>query len=372
MSRNDLRSQTLDLLRFPLAVVVLMIHTFTTEGLDLRGQKFLFTDYPVFMEVNHWIDGFLRGQSVPIYYFISGFVFFLGVEMTRETYLRKFRNRVHSLVIPYFVWNIMPLLPLFLITFNPLFKNFTAGASFHFSWSSLLSCFWVYDGGLSDIPIKPEEMLYPFDVPLWFVRDLIIVVACTPLLHYLIKRFKLYFVTLLGIIWFAVPYFHLKTLGFESAFFFFCWGAYMSINRRDMLQEFGRYFKISTVGYVALGVLHVAAAHYWPAAAPTIKQLNVLVGLLFAYNFAAWLLKRGICRVNPFLASASFFVYVSHTLVVGRVLKLLFIVFSPASDLAILLVYILAVVLTVLLLLGTFYLMRQYTPRLLKVVAGRK
>lgn len=31
MSRNDLRSQSLDLLRFPLAVVVLAIHTFSTD-----------------------------------------------------------------------------------------------------------------------------------------------------------------------------------------------------------------------------------------------------------------------------------------------------------------------------------------------------
>lgn len=372
MSKNDLRSQTLDLLRFPLAVVVLMIHMFSSEGLQLRGQQLLFTDYPIVTEVNHWIDGFLRGQSVPIYYFISGFVFFIGAEMTRKTYLHKFRNRVKSLVIPYFIWNLIAFALFILISFNPLFSNFTANRPFHFSWSGLFSGFWAYNGELSNMPLKQEDMLYPFDIPLWFVRDLIIVVACTPLLHYLIKHFKLYFVTLLGIIWFAAPYFHIKTLGFESAFFFFCWGAYMSINRRDMLKEFGRYFKVSVVGYVLLGVLHVAASHYWPEAALTVKQLNVLVGLLFAYNFASWLLKRSICRVNSFLASASFFVYVSHMLVGSRMLKLLFIAFSPTSDWAILQVYIMSVVLTVLLLLGSFYLMRRYTFRLLKVVTGRK
>lgn len=373
MGRTDLRSQTLDLLRFPLAVVVLMIHTFTTKGLQVRGEELQFTDYPLFMEVNYWIDGFLRGQSVPIYYFISGFVFFLGVEMTKETYLRKFKNRVKSLVIPYFIWNAIAVLLMLGISFNPLFSHYTAGHNFHFSWSSLLSCFWVYDGGLSDVVIDSDQSaMHPMNVPLWFVRDLIIVVLCTPILHVLIKRVGRYFVWLLGIIWFVVPYLHLQTLGFQSAFFFFSWGAYMSINRKDMLQVFGRYFKASVFLYLLLGVLHVAAAHYWPEAQETIKQLNVLVGLLFAYNFAAWLLKRGTCRVNPFLASASFFVYVSHSLVVGRMLKLLFITFSPASDGALLLVYTLAVILTVLLLLAAFYVMRRYTPSLLRVIAGRK
>lgn len=372
MGRNDLRSQTLDLLRFPLAVVVLMIHIFSSEGLEVRGQEMLFTDHPVFMEVNRWIDAFLRGQSVPIYYFISGFVFFLGVEMTRETYLRKFKNRVKSLVIPYFVWNVLALVLMLAISVNPFFKDYTAGHSFSFSWSSLLSGFWAYDGDLTNVVMEPGGDIYPMDVPLWFVRDLIVVVLCTPLLHKLLKRFGRYFVCLLGMVWFVVPYLHLRTLGFESAFFFFSWGAYMSINRKDMLQVFGQYFKVSVCLYVLLGVLHVVAGHYWPEAQGSIKQLNILVGLLFAYNFAAWLLKRGLCKVNSFLASVSFFVYVAHALVVSRVLKLLFITFSPASDWALLLVYTLAVVLTVGLLLGTFYLMRCYTPGLLKVVAGRK
>ena len=90
MGRIDLRSQSLDLLRFPLAVVVLTIHIFSTEGITFQGTTSNFEDYPFFMEVNRFIDGFFRGQSVPIYCFISGFVFFLGVEMTRETYIRKY------------------------------------------------------------------------------------------------------------------------------------------------------------------------------------------------------------------------------------------------------------------------------------------
>lgn len=365
MGKNDLRSQALDLLRFPLAVVVLTIHTFSSEGLELRGQELTFADHSLFMEINRWIDAFLRGQSVPIYYFISGFVFFLGVEMTKETYLRKFKNRVKSLVIPYVIWNVLALVLLVAITFNPLFSRYTSGLGFTFSWRDLLSCFWVCD-------MLPSEGMFPVNAPLWFVRDLIVIVLCTPLLHVLIKRLGRYFICLLGLFWFVVPHLHLNLLGFEHALFFFCWGAYMSINRKDMLQVFGRYFKVSVFLYLLLGVLHMVAAHDWPEAQGVIKQLNVLAGLVFAYNVAAWLLKRGICKVNPFLASASFFVYVAHGLVVGRLLKLLFITFAPATDWSLLLVYTSVVVLTVFLLLGTFYVMRRYTPRLLKVVAGRK
>ena len=61
MERNDLRSQSLDLLRFPLAFVVLIIHVFNTRGFALRGSQVSVEDMPVLLEINHIIDGFLRG-----------------------------------------------------------------------------------------------------------------------------------------------------------------------------------------------------------------------------------------------------------------------------------------------------------------------
>ena len=110
MGRNDLRSQSLDLLRFPLAVVVLTIHIFSSGGLTVQGSTVTFDELPFFLELNHFIDGFLRGQSVPIYFFISGYVFFLGVKLTKEKYAQKLRNRVKTLLIPYLIWNTIAVL----------------------------------------------------------------------------------------------------------------------------------------------------------------------------------------------------------------------------------------------------------------------
>ena len=379
MGKNDLRSQSLDLLRFPLAVVVLTIHTFSTNGLMVRGEKFIFDDFQFFIEVNHWIDAFLRGQSVPIYYFISGYVFFLGVEMTYSTYIRKFKNRIKTLVVPYFVWNIIYLLGFFFITLNPLLSHFTAkeGVDFNFSIKSFMSCFWVYDEGLfiARIPEHNSTLSsnsFPINIPLWFIRDLIIVVVSTPVLHWLIKRLKHYFIIALGVVWFFIPYFEIKTLGFEMAYFFFSWGAYMSINKKDMIEFFCKYTKLSAILFVSLSLLHIWTAHYCPEAKDTIKQVNVLVGLFFAYSFATLLLKRGICKVSTFLASASFFIYVSHYIIIKRMTKLIFIAFSPDSNLGISFTYIFSVVLSVCFLLVVFWLLKHYTPGLLKVLAGRK
>lgn len=53
-------------------------------------------------------------------------------------------------------------------------------------------------------------------------------------------------------------------------------------------------------------------------------------------------------------------------------LKLVSFVIPPTSGVAIVAIMTMTLVLTVALLLAVFWLMRRYTPGLLKVVAGRK
>ena len=177
----------------------------------------------------------------------------------------------------------------------------------------------------------------------------------------------------MGVLWFTLAYWDLGHINqLLTAFFFFLWGAYMSVNKKDMMTEFSRFFKSSMILYPLLALLFVASVHYLPIVSDTIKRLNVFVGLFFAYNVAAWLLRRGVCKVSSFLAASSFFIYITHTLLCGELLKLLFFVCRPVTDLGMLSIYILAVLVTVAFLLLVFYLLRRYTPSFLKVIAGRK
>jgi len=369
------RQQALDLLRFPLALVVLTIHTWSL-GFYLQGEPVDLQTYPFFREVNYWIDGFLRGQSVPIYFFISGFVFFLGIEWNQTTYLQKLKNRVKTLLIPYLVWNTAAIV-LLIFRDLPIFDDFQPyDADFQFSFKALLSCFWNYTGNFypAAADLQPStSLIYPLNIPLWFLRDLMIVVVCTPLLYRLLKWAGIRAVVGLGLLWFTTGYWELGHANqLMDAYFFFSWGAYLSIHRKDMLDVFGRYFKLSLWTYPLLALSYILAMHYWPEATFTIKRLNILAGLLFAYNMATWLLDQNICKPNAFLAASSFFVYITHSLICSRLCRILFILIQPESDISILGVYTMAVILTTALLLSAFYLLKRYTPRLLKVLTGRK
>lgn len=331
MSRsNDLRSQSLDLLRFPLALVVLRVHVISTEGFRVQDKQVSIDDFPILMEFNHFVDGFLRVQSVPIYFFISGFVFFLGIELTKDKYIQKLRNRMRSLFIPYVVWNIIALM-LFLMRclpcLSPVFPN-AYKEQLNFTIPAVFETFWDASKGILTVPKSAGDVvcnyIFPQNGPLWFVRDLMIVVLCAPLLYWIIKRTRYYFVLLLGVLWFVSndQFIHVDQL--LAAFFFFSWGAYMSINKKDMIQEFGRFFKFSIAAYMLLGTIHVIMAHYYPDACAIVKKMNVFAGLFFAYNTSAWLLKNKKCKVSPFLASSSFFIYVAHILICNVVTKILY------------------------------------------------
>lgn len=85
----------------------------------------------------------------------------------------------------------------------------------------------------------------PIDFPLWYVRDLMIVVLCSPLLYRLIKCGRL-LVGLIGGIWLS---FNPEFCGIDmTGFFFFTLGGYFSMNKVDLADIFkSRKAKISTM-----------------------------------------------------------------------------------------------------------------------------
>ena len=82
---QPIHSQALNLLRFPLAVVIVTVHVF---GYQPNGYNA--TEFPLFNFVKSFVEAFLHWQSVPVYYFISGFVFFIGLSTwNKEKWIKK-------------------------------------------------------------------------------------------------------------------------------------------------------------------------------------------------------------------------------------------------------------------------------------------
>lgn len=123
------------------------------------------------------IVGSITDVAVPLFYAISGFLFFNGVSEVSDC-LPKIKKRVHTLIIPYLIWNIIFVLWYVLLSLLPIGSLYVN--------SDVLS-------GLS--LLRPIESFYclfvePAGFHLWFLRDLIVFVIISPLLYYLIKYTK--------------------------------------------------------------------------------------------------------------------------------------------------------------------------------------
>lgn len=93
------QSKTLTLLKGFAIILVVMIHC---DVRNVMGTEHL-------SGLDLYMQGLTRViviNAVPLFFFISGYLFFLK----KDTYLNKWKKRFKSLVIPYIIWCIIGFL----------------------------------------------------------------------------------------------------------------------------------------------------------------------------------------------------------------------------------------------------------------------
>lgn len=172
----------------------------------------------------------------------------------------------------------------------------------------------------------------PIDFPLWYVRDLMIVVLCSPLLCRLIKCGRL-LVGLIGGIWLS---FNPEFFGIDmTGFFFFTLGGYFSMNKVDLADIFkSRKAKISTmflfvIVIIADMITRGETYHY------LLHNITILTGMIVMFICADLILRLSIGKSTILIehfASTTFFVYALHGLFVAPLRKGLCLAFTTTSN----------------------------------------
>lgn len=378
MTKGGLLSRCFDNLRFLFALVLVLFHTFAQEA----TTQFSFSAYPLTASVKRVVDAFFLGDSiVAVYFFISGYLFFAGRAWSWAVYGRKLQNRIHTLLIPYLLWN---LLAIALVAGKslPCFASFLSyeGTDVDWSWSNVLSCFWMYDGQLSAPPVGTEGyeafvqvQPYPINTALWFVRDLMIVSLFAPLWRVLLNKARGIFLTALAAAYVVMSYkvidWHINQL--LMATFFFSWGAGFSLRSEDVTAHFQRRHALFIVLYLlcSLGLMFQEVIPN--GMVPLLKVVHTWVAVAFSFNLIYWMTRKGQLGTAALSVAMGCFIYMSHCLVVPRLLKVLAVVWQPEADAAWLTLYLTAAVVTVGLLVGCFVVCKRIAPALLGILIGR-
>lgn len=354
---SNLQSQTINFLRFPLIVGVILIHSHVLKAVYGGVNILEKVSMPYYIGVSAFISGVLATIAVPLFFFISGYLFFIKAEpFLRQGYLAKLKSRARTLLIPYVIWN--ALTALFYFSAQLALSGLLSGdkkAFVDYTWMDYLNIFWAIDEG------------GPSNGPMWFVRDLMVVMLLSPLLYVLIKRFSGYFMLLSALVWYfdwCPPAFE---IGFPSLFYFSL-GAYFSIHKQLFLEVFAKFARPIYILYPLLAALD------WLTREEVYNlyfhRLGILVGMAFVVLICAKGLSAHKIRVNGFLASSSFFVFAAHYLLLQLVKKLTMHYLPPQSDGMMFVLYFAWPTIVILICLTLYALLKKIVPRFLAICTG--
>ena len=219
-------------------------------------------------------------------------------------------------------------------------------------------------------------MTSPVLVPLWFVRDLMVVVVFSPLIHWLIAKFRFIPVLIFGACYMCRVFIPIH--GFSATcFFFFSLGAYFSISGTNMVSALARYrHPAYIIAFLSMIVLIWTNGRKGDEMAPQpqwvhfLYYIYVLSAVISAVGIARQLLLTSRVSVNRWVARATFFIFLSHVFVLGYLHRIAR-HFTPADCYPVLTMeYLLIPLITTLICLALYRILERHLPRVLAVLTG--
>ena len=293
-------SRLISNMRFPLIVMVVVMHC--------MGNTYYMSSFPdviLLDSAHHWNFYFFTKRliynlstiAVPVFFIISGYLFFAGT-FGKEEYVGKLKRRIGTLLIPYVIWNLVMYLPV-LLRGN--------------SHPSLMEIFWSSGNpwyhGINYLGGEFIPAASPLNYPLWYVRDLMVLCLMSPLIYWAIKRLKIVAILIPAVLYVSYIWPHIE---FNcEALLFFMVGAYLSVEQRTIIVSKKAYGMMG----IATAVLGLSLALYNTLNTQKgflIRPYYTLVGSIFFIN----IMQRFKGVVKPKLTEAVFAIYVLHAVIV--------------------------------------------------------
>lgn len=308
--------------------------------------------------VQEFVSGMMGRCAVPLFYVISGYLFFLRVPEGMKSIYGKMRKRVGTLVVPYIIGC------LFFVGFGVL-MTVLPGVSKYMN-SSVLPLFSKPIGEILRSIFYDAGNGSPCAFQLWFLRDLILIVAISPLWYLCLKHLKWVFVAVV----FVLTYFDVPHVPFYSLFWFVLGGQLTKakiemggVSGRIKVAIFGLFLIISIVQLLSPDMLE------WNLLRIPIIMLGI-IGIWGLYD--AFVEKKFCLSHHKWLGIAcqfTFFIYLFHEPTLNIVRKLIVVMLSK-NELGYLTSYLLSPWIFTVCAVFAGLLFRKYLPRVYDVCTG--
>lgn len=326
-------------------IFVVFIHSDNMMQYDFYGKS---------GEITLFVEGIvvpaIINVAVPIFYLISGILFFRNYSWSMV--LPKYKSRFKSVVIPYIVWNSMyTLMAIF-------FSVSSIGRYMNSTWKML--------------PISAENIIegvlfHKYLPVFWFVKYLILFIILSPVV-YLFIRYKR-----LGIL-FIIAYWIILFLGANYVscdFLLYTIGGYIAIHHKSILQRESYNRTVYVFAMLSLfcvisirGILNISKID-------ELAAITVLFTIVYFTSMYIMItcMKRIHMRILDKIEKYQFFIYATHLFILSLFKKSLRIIFPNNSAVA-LVTYLCVPVFTIITACIIGNIMNNRVPKLYKFLVG--
>ena len=353
---NALTSRVVSFLRFPLIVAVIFIHC------NLMVKNPELETMPIFYFLVY-ITMKLVCIAVLLFFFISGLLFFKEGYFDFTLYKKKLKSRVHTVLIPYLLWNIIYFAILGIMqvikpdTLVILHKHIA-----DFRWQDFLWIFW----DISKITGLADDQRACLVGAFWFLQCLFVLFLMSPIIYYLIKSIRHFTLLIIGILYFTdfIP----EMPGIQcNAIVYYMFGAYLSITGIDFISILKR-IPVQAYIIMMIGALFVS---YLMNENNIVYNITDLFIQAAVFAITVYMIENNHWKESQYLVSSVFFVFAVHRLFSAALMTVsVYVIPSIGNEVFLYLYYILMVLLTIIASLSVYQISKRYLPRITNILNG--
>lgn len=291
--------------------------------------------------------------AVPTFFCISGYL--LAPKMVIGNYRLEIRKRIKTLVVPFLIWGLLGVLATFpLALLADIRQQLPIGTSF---------CKGKQLGEMIVGWLGLDLTRMPLSGPLWFLRNLFLLVIISPCIYMLIKRFQWYWVTILFCILCVYNLFEPTLPEYVNGFLHYgfslsgiaAFSLGMNLRLHGSLNLPRRFAFISLIIGIVL----------WSILTFCYRSPLVLTVMIVFLGYSIWYFMP-VRSLPTRLTQSSFPIYLMHTIFLGYLQSFPSIIPGPGTIIGFFIHWIVPIVLSVF----CSVVMHKYCPRVSSLIFG--
>lgn len=341
-------SRKVSIVSFISAIFVMYIHAknlvFYNFG-DISGTPLYYLNQ-IFSEI-------LGRIAVPFFFIMSGYwMFRFDIRQNAKSVMtRKLKKKLYTLVIPYLIWNTLGFIFFFTITHIPfLSATVNGGETVHLTFEN------VFKG----------VFLHKYYYSFWFMQDLIVITAISPLILLLLRNRRLSCGVAVGL--FSLCLFGIKLYVCQTtSLLLFLIGGIFAVYHRDFWEQPNRS-KYETAVWCLLFV--ICSAVRW-LNLPYIYTITLIASPIVFWKALDFLNAFKVYDREPhWFCRQSFFIYAAHIIPVDAVNGILSRINSTMAWASV--TYMLNPLIVLFLIYFAARVMNKICPKIYRVLCGNR